>query len=145
MPDALEFMATLTTAARALRTRLDQEFAPLGVTSQQAGVLLHIGSGIGGVRELREAMRMDAAGMTRLLDRLESRRLIVRAAASGDRRATVVALTDAGARLIPTIPPVFGRLARLLDAIPDADLGTALTALRALIPLLESTESERAR
>jgi len=138
MANAFELLAELTTAARVVRTRLDQDFAPHGVTAQQAGVLLHMASGVTAVRELRKAMSMDAAGMTRLLDRLADRGLIERSARDDDRRALTVTLTSRGEALAPTLPPVFGRVAAQLDAVPPSELSAAVSCLRTISRVLDS-------
>jgi MarR family transcriptional regulator, organic hydroperoxide resistance regulator len=48
---------------------------------------------------LAETLACDASNVTGLVDRLESRGLIVRRASDGDRRVKVLALTPSGARL----------------------------------------------
>src|SRR5438046_9679421 len=52
---------------------------------------------------LAEALACDASNVTGLVDRLESRGLVRRQAASGDRRVKVLALTPAGVRLRSTV------------------------------------------
>lgn len=47
--------------------------------------------------------------VTKLVDRLRAKRLVVRATGSGDRRYQTIALTGAGARLVPTLADVADR------------------------------------
>lgn len=131
MADAFELMATLTTVARQLRTALDQEFAPLGITAQQAGTLLHIANGVTNARELRGAMNLDTASMTRLLDRLAHKNLVERQPGDGDRRTVAIVLLAPGTALVPHIPPVFAQIAaRISNAVPPEELAVATSVLR---------------
>jgi DNA-binding MarR family transcriptional regulator len=66
---------------------------------------------------LAEALACDASNVTGLVDRLESRGLVRRQPAAGDRRVKVLVLTPAGARLRSTVlermtepPDSLGRL-----------------------------------
>lgn len=113
--------AVITQLARELRTCLDQRFAEFGLTSQQAGILLHVSRGETSPRRLAQLLGTDTAGMTRLLDRLDAKRLVQRAPDSRDRRSIVITLTDEGAALVPKIPPVFGQTATRLSGGIDQD------------------------
>ncbi|MBX6750913.1 MAG: MarR family transcriptional regulator [Micromonosporaceae bacterium] len=127
---ALTTVGLLNQVARDIRTLLDQEFAPLGVTAQQAGVLLHVSAGETTPRRLAELLATDTAGMTRLLDRLERHGLVRREADPSDRRSIRVALTASGQALIPAIPPIFGTVAdRVTAGISSADLRVMHDAL----------------
>jgi DNA-binding MarR family transcriptional regulator len=121
--------------ARELRTAMDQRFEPLGITSQQAGLLIHVITGVTSPRRLSELLGTDSAGTTRLLDRLEAKGLIERERDAGDRRAISIALTESGRVLVPKLPPVFEDVAADLLASLDpgrvaADVETMLGNLR---------------
>ena len=58
--------------ARDVTTTLDRRLAPLGVTTQQAALLHNAASGGASPSQLMEAVGTDTAGMTKLLDRLQS-------------------------------------------------------------------------
>ena len=121
--------------ARELRTAMDQRFEPLGITSQQAGVLIHVITGVTSPRRLSELLGTDSAGTTRLLDRLEAKGLVERGRDAGDRRAISVALTEAGRALVPKLPPLFEDVAGdLLTSLDPqrvaADIETMLSNLR---------------
>jgi DNA-binding MarR family transcriptional regulator len=107
--------------ARELRTAMDQRFEPLGITSQQAGLLIHVVTGVSSPRRLAELLGTDSAGTTRLLDRLEAKGLVERGRDTADRRAISVALTKAGRALVPKLPPVFEDVATDLLASLDPD------------------------
>ncbi|GAA2760169.1 MarR family winged helix-turn-helix transcriptional regulator [Actinopolymorpha rutila] len=124
--------------ARELRTALDQRFAAFGLTSQQAGLLVHVFTGQSSPRRLADLLGTDTAGITRLVDRLEAKGLVRRAPDPADRRAVVVELTTAGRALIPELPPVFEAVATELTHGVDA--GDAAELLRAMLTNLKSAE-----
>ncbi len=103
--------AAIIRLARDLRTALDQRFATWGVTSQQAGLLIHVFTGEISAKRLAELLGTDSAGVTRLLDRLEAKGYLARVPDGVDRRAIVVQLTDEGRELVPQLPGVFEEVA----------------------------------
>jgi DNA-binding MarR family transcriptional regulator len=121
---------------RDLKAATDRELAPLGVTTQQAGLLLLARSCEGaGVSNLAEAMGGDAAGVTRLVDRLEAKGLVSRGTTPKDRRAVTIALTAAGEQLVPQLREAFHRAhERLLQGLSDDDV----TRLNLLVARLRS-------
>ena len=93
--------------ARDLRTVLDQRFAGVGLTSQQAGLLIHVYTEIDSPTRLAALLGTDTAGITRLVDRLADKGLIVRHHSPGDRRAIAIRLTERGRETVPGLPAVF--------------------------------------
>lgn len=71
-----------------------------GLTFTQRRVLRHLKDGPVGASELAAASGLSAPSLTRLVARLESRGYVTRAVDGGDRRRVLVALTDAGARIL---------------------------------------------
>jgi MarR family transcriptional regulator, organic hydroperoxide resistance regulator len=119
-----------------VRRALARVVEPHGLTLQQYNVLRILrGAGPGGLPTLEIAERMieQAPGVTRLLDRLDRKRLAVRDRCRSDRRQVLCRLTPAGARLLAAIDePILAadrtclgglaardvaRLIRLLDAV----------------------------
>ncbi|WP_349904319.1 MarR family winged helix-turn-helix transcriptional regulator [Parafrigoribacterium humi] len=120
--------------ARDVRTALDQRFAAYDLTSQQAAVLIHVYAGEVSPRRIGELLGTDTAGMSRLLDRLESKGLIRRAADPGDRRAIVVSLTDRGASLIPQLPPLFEVVgSELASGLTEDEVEATLRVLQSML------------
>ncbi|MEV0269148.1 MarR family transcriptional regulator [Hamadaea sp. NPDC050747] len=120
----------LNQVGRELTTTTERLLAPLGLTSQQAALLLHASRGDApGPSALRAALGTDTAGMTRLLDRLEDKGLLRRVRHPSDRRAVVIELTDAGRALLPRIPPVFGQVSRQVFAGFSASEVGVMTAM----------------
>ncbi len=93
--------------ARDLRTALDQHFARLGLTTQQAALLIHIVTGVDSPTQLADLLGTDTAAITRLIDRLEKKGLANRESGATDRRAVTIGLTDAGRNTVPQLPPIF--------------------------------------
>ena len=114
-PVSVEFGEHLVPASifklgRDLRTLIDRELAEQGITTQQAALMLmtrvHAGHG---VHRLADPLGTDTAGLTRLVDRLEAKGLVVRHPSPHDRRALVLELTPAGQELIPDLLAAFKR------------------------------------
>lgn len=94
-----------------LTLALDRELTPLGVTNAQCAALMQIRwGGCASVAELAKACGTDAGGMTRILDRLESKELLVRTRDGEDRRVVGLTLTHEGNRLSETAPATYARV-----------------------------------
>ncbi|MFM0227438.1 MarR family winged helix-turn-helix transcriptional regulator [Paraburkholderia dipogonis] len=95
----------LTKARNVLVERTDRAVKPLGLTTQQIGVILMLSSRRASTPfELSRAMSYDSGSMTRLLDRLEKKGFIVRSRSETDRRMVKLELTPQGhdaARQLP--------------------------------------------
>ncbi|MEV4263829.1 MarR family transcriptional regulator [Kribbella sp. NPDC049584] len=129
----LVLTSLVTQVARGVRTALDQRFGELGLTSQQAGVLLHVSGGTTSPRKLADLLGTDTAGMTRLVDRLVEKAYLDRLPATDDRRTITVALTSAGRKILPAIKPIFDEVADTITAdIPAEVLPDVLKALEAM-------------
>jgi DNA-binding MarR family transcriptional regulator len=92
---------------QALSAEAERRFEPSGLTSAQWVPLLMLHMGRASmVAELARECQLDAGGMTRLLDRLESKGLVRRARSSADRRVVNIELTPAGRAAATDIPAV---------------------------------------
>ena len=87
--------------SRELRTLADRQLAPLGLTMQQAELViatfLH---GEMGSRHLTSLVLTDEAGVSRLVDRLEAKGLVRRRPSPRDRRSRALELTPAGRAVV---------------------------------------------
>jgi DNA-binding MarR family transcriptional regulator len=82
------------------------------------------------VRRLADPLGTDTAGLTRLVDRLEAKGLIIREPSPSDRRAVVLELTPAGRELLPELIAAFKRAHdRLLKGIDRRELDHFLATL----------------
>jgi len=114
-----------------LQNILDARFRPLGVTAQEATLLLccaensEISAG-----ELAAMMFRDKGGVTRHLNRLAAKGLVHRSPNPRDRRLTMVCATARGRRLAPRCRDIFLRTrALVLDDLFDVELQQVFAAL----------------
>ncbi|MCE7032708.1 MarR family transcriptional regulator [Lysobacter sp. GX 14042] len=105
MSTATASATTLGLVFRQLRdamwARMESELQAAGheLTFSQYITLRHLATGATGITELARAAELNPGAMTRLIDRLEARRLVERSADPSDRRAVQVTMTAAGAAL----------------------------------------------
>ena len=129
---AIALMRTADLVRRAISTIVE----PYGITVQQYNVLRILrGAGASGLPTLEIAERMieQTPGITRLIDRLEKKRLVIRKRCATDRRQVFCRITPHGLALLADLD-------RPILAID----GWALASLRArevtqLIALLDKT------
>jgi DNA-binding MarR family transcriptional regulator len=101
-----EAVVTLLRTADVLRRRLSEVVEPHGITVQQYNVLRILrGAGSEGLATLDVAARMieTTPGITRLLERLEKKRLVRRRRSPEDRRRVLCFATPAASRLLATV------------------------------------------
>jgi len=144
-----EGVVTLLGTADRVRTALSRVVEGHGITLQQYNVLRILrGAGEGGLPTLEIASRMieKNPGITRLLDRLEARRLVRRVRCPEDRRQVLCHATEAAHRLLagldrpvaeagrgilaPLDPRRTAELIRLLDAVRQATASSMNTDSR---------------
>src|SRR5574341_1874048 len=98
-----EAFLNLQRTADALLQGVAAALKPVGLSPTQYNVLRILrGSGSGGLacREIAERMITRDPDVTRLLDRLEERRLVVRTREREDRRVITTRITEEGLRLL---------------------------------------------
>ena len=118
-----------------LRRREAEVMEPFGVTDQQYNVLRILrGAGRDGLPTLEIAHRMieQAPGITRLIDRLEKKGLVVRRRCETDRRQVYGVLAPAGRRLLARMDAPVARMDALLSPLADDDVATLIRLLDAL-------------
>ena len=126
--------------ARDLATALDRQLAPLGVTAQQAALLLHASRQQYSPSQLMSLLGTDTAGMTKLADRLEAKHLIERHPNPQDRRSVLITLTPDGQALVPRLAPVFGRVTRqLFTGFSPSEVSALTTTLERMRGNLATT------
>jgi DNA-binding MarR family transcriptional regulator len=80
----------------------------LGITGTQASLLFMVGGGrCSTAGELARGYGIDASTVTRLLDRVEKRGLLLRKRSSDDRRIVRLELTRTGRELADRMPEIF--------------------------------------
>jgi MarR family transcriptional regulator, organic hydroperoxide resistance regulator len=110
-----------------LLAALDDELSDLGLSAAEVNALAcFAGAESRTVRELVAATAQRPSTLTGVLDRLERRGLIERAANPADRRSVLVRLTSAGRTGAERVAAAFDELERRL---PAADVRRMLAAL----------------
>jgi DNA-binding MarR family transcriptional regulator len=133
-----EAVIALLRTADLLRRNLTRASEPHGITFQQYNVLRILrGAGEGGLPTLAIGERMveQTPGVTRLLDRLEVKALVVRSRGPTDRRQVICRLTSEGRHLLSGLDPVMEAAAEggvaMLCSKDISRLLDLLTAIRA--------------
>lgn len=127
-----------------LQTVLDRRFQLLGVTAQEAALLIRCSE----AREisagnLARLMGRDKGGTTRHLASLTAKKLVQRMPDPHDRRITLVQVTLRGQRLVPRCLEIFLEMrARILDEIFDVEIQQISGALARMYETLAGHESD---
>jgi DNA-binding MarR family transcriptional regulator len=114
-----EMLAALDKALEA-----DPELSAMEISSAQFIVIaeLALSGSAKSASDLCKSMSYDAGAMTRMIDRLETKGLILRNRRPDDRRVVFVELTEAGARAYPRMREVsMGVLNRFLRGFSQAE------------------------
>jgi DNA-binding MarR family transcriptional regulator len=89
----------------------DKRLEAHGLTNAQWGPLMRLRKeGRSTAAEMARGLQVDAGAMTRLLDRLEKKRLCKRVRSTEDRRVVQVELTPEGAAAIAQVPAVLAEV-----------------------------------
>jgi DNA-binding MarR family transcriptional regulator len=123
--DSVELLSVLVRAAGAVRGCLAGQLeAGLGLLPEEADLLMLLEAAPEQrlrMADVSRSLGVSKSGVTRLVDRLEGRGLIERAACPKDRRVTYAGLTDAGRAVVAEAAPV-------VAAAAEAHLGRHLSA-----------------
>jgi MarR family transcriptional regulator, transcriptional regulator for hemolysin len=110
----------LTHAGHVLATQMTAAFAELGITPRAYCVLFHALEAERTQIELAEISDLDKTTMVVTVDELEKAGLAERRPSGSDRRARVIAVTDAGAKAVTEGARIADRVHRdVLDALPE--------------------------
>ncbi len=128
-----EAMLSLLRTADVLRRSITALVEPHGITPQQYNVLRILrGAGEPGLPTLEIAERMIEAspGITRLLDRLEAKRLVRRERCPDDRRQVLCFISPAGLALLAGLEqPMHDADKAFLDDVTAADVDRLIRIL----------------
>lgn len=89
---------------------LEHHMQALDLTGTQWHPLIHVLNGCGTVAGCAREMQTDAGAMTRMLDRLEAKGLLMRERSVSDRRVVNLVLTPRGAEIAAQIPHVLSEV-----------------------------------
>jgi DNA-binding MarR family transcriptional regulator len=135
-------LASLVSQVRlAIIEGVDQEFlrceelASLEVTAAQFAILKNVLKGSAeSACELCKLMDYDRGAMSRMIDRLETKRLVRRVPLAHTRRSVALEVTAAGKAAFPMMVACLDRVvARLLKGIPKAQVGELERALKRVL------------
>jgi DNA-binding MarR family transcriptional regulator len=121
--------------AREIEARLEPVYREHGLEPGWHDLLATLRRSGGTLRptDLTNASMLTSSGTTKRLDKLEAAGLIARTADPGDRRGTLISLTDAGRRLIDELTPAhLDNERRILGALSEADQQRLADLLRKL-------------
>lgn len=93
-----------------------------GLPFSRIRILKRLGDGPLTVKQVAEAVTVDAPAATVAVNDLEDRGLVVREVDPNNRRSKLVSLTDAGRDLLVQIDAVADPAPRSLAALPERDL-----------------------
>lgn len=121
-------------AQRAIAKSLETALKPYGVTPGQWNLINQLDqAGELSQKQLAELTRKEQATITRYLDTLERKGLVVRNKHKSDRRAHAISVTDEARELVAAAQPVTVDAAdRLIEGIDQADIDTFVTVLAKL-------------
>jgi len=121
-----EAYLSLLRTADALQASMETQLKEFGLTGTQYNALRILrGAGVEGLpcSEIGERMITRDPDITRLLNRLEKRRLVTRARAKNDRRVIYGRITAAGRKLLREMDEPIGRHGReMLKHVPQEKL-----------------------
>jgi DNA-binding MarR family transcriptional regulator len=86
-----------------LAEALDVELQPFDISVAQYVMLVSLAHGADSSSDICKSMSYDPGAMTRMLDRLERKKLITRVRCPEDRRVARLALTEAGKAVYPKL------------------------------------------
>jgi DNA-binding MarR family transcriptional regulator len=125
--EALELWADLLRVTDILHARVTEDLVgSLSLTPEEVELLVQLSRAPESrlrMLEVSRSLLLSKSGVTRLVDRLEARGLVIRTACSEDRRVTYAALTDSGRHAVDEARP-------LLAAAVSEHLGRHLSAAK---------------
>ncbi|MEM5339253.1 MarR family winged helix-turn-helix transcriptional regulator [Paraburkholderia azotifigens] len=97
----------LVKARNLIVTEMDAALKDLDISSQQMGIMLMLRQKLASTPfELSKMLGIDTGLMTRMLDKLEAKGLVVRSRDEQDRRVVNLSLTKAGIAVADQIPDI---------------------------------------
>jgi DNA-binding MarR family transcriptional regulator len=128
------FLRQIALTGQAMRSYADQRLKSFGLTVEQLQLLQQLEVEVGRPQSvLGEVSSKSPANITRILDRLEKKKRIVRRRNLKDRRSSLVFLTEEGERLRAKVISLFeGLRSELVRGISDESQQAAVLVLGAI-------------
>jgi DNA-binding MarR family transcriptional regulator len=128
-----DLMMLLNVASHALETELAARLAELGITPRGRCVLAAAAEGELTQTELAERCNLDKTTMVVTMDTLEKAGLAERRTSSADRRARIIAVTEAGRRMVVDSGRVVAEIYDdVLKSLPRNESDAFVSGLRQL-------------
>lgn len=114
---------------------IDTHMEPHGITAAQFKVMIIIAQfGVDTPAELCRHLSLDSGSMTRMLDRLEQKDLLLRKRCADDRRLVRLALTEEGQALADKLPEIgVNAMNQLAGALDSEELQTLEAILKKIL------------
>ena len=114
---------------------IDTHMEPHGITAAQFKVLIIMAQyGVDTPAELCRNLSLDSGSMTRMLDRLEQKGLLLRKRCADDRRLVRLALTEDGQALADKLPEIgVNAMNQLAGALDPGELQTLEKILKKIL------------
>ncbi len=114
---------------------IDTHMEPHGITAAQFKVMIIIAQfGVDTPAELCRHLSLDSGSMTRMLDRLEQKGLLLRKRCADDRRLVRLALTEDGQALADKLPEIgVNAMNQLAGALDSEELQTLQAILKKML------------
>lgn len=104
------------------------------LSSTQSSMLMLLKSGQLSGAELARQYGIDASAVTRLLDKLEQRGLVIRTRSASDRRVVNLELSTDGRAIVDKLRPIYAQvLEQMLAGFSDEEAGFLKSLLRRII------------
>jgi len=133
-PSAVDLALLLGQASHALTTELTAAMVDVGISPRAHCVLSKAMTGELTQSQLAELCDLDKTTMVVTIDELEKAGLAERRPSPSDRRARVIAVTDAGARLVRDAQRIVSRVYDdVLGSLPARDRDAFVRALEQLV------------
>jgi DNA-binding MarR family transcriptional regulator len=113
-------------AQHRLRKATDSALEPLGISTSQLPVLFLLEKNPGAMlKDVSEALRINASAITGLIDRMETAGLVRRNPSDEDERAVHLFATPSGIAKAVAAKPIIARLnTRLIEDFSERDIAT---------------------
>jgi len=132
--ERVDLIFLLSQAAHALQTEMTAALEKIGVTPRMHCVLFHAQAGEFTQIQLAERCALDKTTMVVTMDALEQAGLAERRPSPTDRRARIIAVTDAGRTLVRRGDAIVADLyADVLESLPGAQREAFVSALEGLM------------
>src|SRR5450830_274072 len=117
-----------------LRT-VDKQIAPLDLTALQWAPIMAIAGGlVQTAADLANLSHIDTGAVTRMLDRLEAKGLLIRQRSTEDRRVVNLLLSEEGQRMAKKIPEVLANSMHLhLDGFSAEEVASLKSFLKRML------------